>query len=749
MAALTFGNRLINITDERISDLFTITQGEDGNLIYAIKDADNKLLFGIDGDGVAYFNKDGETRQEIAVFETTNDMQNSANVFDYAIVLNDNPEDKVLQFYYVQETGTPDSISLLSQRYAIPVFKTIMPVISRSNTDEDVMMVADENGKVLAAIDAEGELMFNRKIADDDHVVRVFDTIADAQNSAYQFQYALISANDFTGGLYAVTDEVTNVRLVSGKYLKLAYVTNSFLSQDSTSAAYAIKDRAGKIVFSIDEEGNQIVTEAPMADKYTVRVFDTVADMKNSAYPFDYAITVGFHSPNDGGGATYRVVTGVSANGMDIHQIYGANRCCQLVYSTTMYVEQFGMKKADENYNIAPIISRMVAVGVIDVRFHAGLYWAKSPTVITAQHSLHISGHDCWKNYNPTDDLNNPRQGSTCIWFRSTRTDTGAAVFAFEYRNVCIENLFLQNRPNPGDPGRIGIYCYMTSGIAPEWAPEVGHYGYIFKRLYIYGFDRGFEMLGKVKWDCQFDDVRVSDCRYGMYLGGDGNMLCSFRLFYTDHCHECGIRIAEGTLCASFWSCNFGSMGRVIEWMVHGEDPEDYDNGMKVSATFYDCNFETDTGVNNIDGFFVRTANHYNAQLTFIGCEFSVRKMPDMPNSTALSFGSHTTAIFENCRAFDANTEIAINNFFSNRHCRKTTGAIIFIGRNDGMPLPKFSDGYEGCILEIGVGGPGIPRFDTLANIDGIDVMPTGQQFYVIDEDALYVKKATGVAKIG
>lgn len=747
MATLSYNGRLINITDERISDLFTITQGEDGNLIYAIKDADNKLLFGIDGDGVAYFNKDGETRQEIAVFETTNDMRESANVFDYAIVLNDNPEDKILQFYYVQETGTPDSISLLSQRYAVPVFKTIMPVITRSTTDDDVMMVADENGKVLAAIDAEGELMFNRKIADDAHVVRVFDTVGDAQNSAYQFQYALISANDFTGGLYAVTDEVTNIRLYSGKYLKLAYVTNTFLSQDSTSAAYAIKDKAGKILFSIDEEGNQIVTEAPMVDKYTVRVFDTVADMQNSAYQFDYAITVGFHSPNDGGGATYRVVTGVSPNGMDIHRINGANRFCQLVYSTTMYVEQFGMKKADENYNIAPIISRMVAVGVIDVRFHAGLYWAKSPTVITAQHSLHISGHDCWKNYHPTqDDPTNPRQGSTCIYFRSTRTDEGAAVFAFEYRNVCIENLFLQNRPNPGDPGRIGLYCYMTDSIKPDWAPDVGHYGYVFKRLYIYNFDRGISMGGKVVWDCQFDDVRVSACRIGLFLWSEGNMLCNFRLFYTDHCTEAGIQVFGGTtLCASFWACNFGTYGKALEW--YKADDSDVP-GYPVSATFYDCNFETDTPQNNIDGFCVYTADFFRAILTFIGCEFSVRKMPEMPNSTALSFGSHTTATFINCRGLDTANDTARNKFFANRHCLSKTGAITFIGNNDAMPRPNFSDGYEGCVLELGVDGVGMPIFDTRANISGIDAMAIGQQFYVKDEDAMYIKKASGIYKI-
>lgn len=717
-----------------------------GNLVYAIKDSGNKLLFGIDDQGIAYFNKEGEERQDIAVYSTTSDMQNSANVFNYAIVLNDNPDDNVMQFYRVQDTGTPDSIPLLSQKYAIPVFKTIMPSISRSESDDAVYLLSDDNGKVLAAVDEDGELLFNRKISDDDHVVKTFDTIEEAQNSAYIFQYALVAAKDFTGGLYAVTDEVTNIRLVSGKYLKLAYVTNTFLSQDSTSAAYAIKDKNGKIVFSIDEEGNQIVTEAPMENKYTVRVFDTVADMKNSAYPFDYAITIGFHSPNDGGGATYRVVTGVSANGMDIHQIYGTNRCCQLVYSTTMYVEQFGMKKADENYNIAPIIQRMVNIGVIDVRFHAGLYWAKSPTVITAQHSLHISGHDCWKNYHPTqDDPNNPRQGSTCIYFRSTRTDDGAAVFAFEYRNVCIENLFLQNRPNPGDPGRIGILCYMDDSSKPEWAPDVGHYGYVFKRLYIYNFDRGMYLGGKVVWDCQFDDVRVSACNIGLWLGSSGTMLCNFRLFYTDHCITAGIRISTNMISGSFWACNFGTYGKAIEWFKYTDEDVP---GDVVSASFYDCNFETDTPMDNVDGFCVCTADYYQAILTFIGCDFSVRKMPEMPNSTALSFGHHTSAVFQNCRGFDTNNDTARNNFFANRHCLPKTGSIMFIGNNDELPRPHFSNGYEGCVTEVGVNGIGIPSFDTLSNIEGIDEMPTGLQFFVKDEDSIYVKKANGVAKI-
>lgn len=743
MATLNYNGRLINITDQRISDLFTLSTGVEGNMVYAIKDNENALLFGIDDEGFAYFNKENEDKQIIHVFDTTNDMQKSAYIFDYAMVLNDNPNDKVVQFYIGSDTSTDDSIACYNERYAIPVFKTIMPVISRSDNDNGIYIETDQNGKILFTIDNDGSILFKQNIVEDDHVVKVFENIRDAANSAYLYQYVIVASDDYTGGLYKVTDEATSYSLPNGKYLKLVYSLFDIFTYDNTAAAYCIKSKNDKIVMAIDEEGMPIPTSEPLFDDHTVRMFNTVDEMRLSAYDFDYAMTAGYHTPNDGGAAVYRVVTGVSGNGMDIIQMAN-NRCAQLLTSTTMYVEQFGMKKNDENYNIAPVIQRMVAVGVIDVRFHAGLYWAKSPTVITAQHSLHISGHDCFKNYNSNDDLDNPRQGSTSIWFRSTRTDNGAAVFAFEYRNVCIENLFIHNKPNPGDPGRIGLYCYMTDNTAPDWAPEIGHYGYVFKRLYIYGFDRGIQLMGKVVWDCQFDDVRVSSCNVGLWLGSNGTMLCSFRLFYTDHCIEAGIRITTNSLCASFWSCNFGTYGKAIEWFKYSD--EDYP-GDTVSATFYDCNFETDAAMDDVDGFCVRTADWYQAILTFIGCEFSVRKMPDMPNSKALSFGTHTTAVFENCRAFDTNNETAQANFFSDRKCIQKTGAIMFIGHNDGIPRPNWDDGSEGTVLEIGVDGSSLPQFKTLSNAANIN-MTVGQQFYVIDEDALYIKKTNGFTKI-
>jgi hypothetical protein len=72
----------------------------------------------------------------------------------------------------------------------------------------------------------------------------------------------------------------------------------------------------------------------------------------------------------------------------------------------------------------------------------------------------------------------------------------------------------------------------------------------------------------------------------------------------------------------------------------------------------------------------------------------------------------------------------------------------MFIGQNEKVPRPNFKDGFEGCVLDIGVDGPGIPKFDTLSNVENIGV-PVGQQFYVIDEDALYIKKQNGVQKIG
>lgn len=727
-----------NIVYVGFDGLVPVETAADENLVYAIKDSNEKLMFGIDDQGYAYFNKEDEQPQIIHVFSDTDTMKNTAYPFDFALVLNDNAEDGVMQLYQISNTATPDSIALNNDaKYAVPIFKTLVPHLSYKNED-DVYLINDSNGKIVLAIDEQGEVLFEQSLSEDNHVVKSFDTLDDARYSAYLYQYVIVTADDYTNGIYKVTDESTNISLPNGKYLKMVIALNCNFSYttEQNDSTYAIKDKNGKIVFAIDSIGNRVVTEEFGDDKYVVRMFDTVADMRNSSYPFDYAITAGFHSPNDGGGAMYRVTTGLTANGMDIHQIYGTNRVCQIIKSTTMYVDQFGAQKNVEGQNLAPIMQRMVYIGVMDLRFHTGIYWT-STVVIPTTHSLHISGHDAWPAIPP--NTTDPAK-ATSIYFRSTRTDEGASCFSFEYRHVCIENMAIVNRPNPGDPGRIGLYCYQTDGL-----PQLGHYGYIFRRLLIQGFDRGIQLFGKVVWDCTFDDVRVSSCNYGLWFGGEGNMLCSFRLFYTDHCKEVGIYIGCTTLCASFWNCNFGTYGKVIEWYkVHDEDlPRD-----TVSASFYDCNFETDQAQDGLDGFCVRTADWYRAILTFIGCEFSFRKMPDMPNSKAFSLGHHTSVVFQNCKAFDVDNEIGRANFFADRPCLQKTGSIMFIGQNEKVPRPNFSNGFEGCVLDIGVDGPGIPKFDTLSNVENIGV-PVGQQFYVIDEDALYIKKQNGVQKIG
>lgn len=728
-----------NIVYVGFDGLVPVETAADENLIYAIKDSNEKLMFGIDDQGYAYFNKEDEQPQIIHVFANTEEMKFTSYPFDFALVLNDNPEDGVMQLYQISNTATDDCIVLNNDnKYAIPIFKTLVPHISYGNDEnDDVYIVNDSNGKIVLAVDSQGELLFEQTLSEDNHVVKSFDTLDDARYSAYLYQYVIVTADDYTNGLYKVTEEVTNITLPNGKYLKMLIGLNCDFrySADQNDSIYAVKDKNGKVVFALDSEGDQIVTEEFGDNKYVVRMFDTVADMKNSAYPFDYAITAGFHEPNDGGGAMYRVTTGLTANGMDIHQIYGTNRVCQIIKSTTMYVDQFGAKKNDETASLASIMQRMVYIGVIDVRLHAGVYWT-STIVLAAEHSLHISGHDVWPAFPSADKPPH----ATSIFFRSTRTDDGASCISFEYRHVCIENMAIVNRPNPGDPGRIGLYCYQDTLL-----PQIGHYGYRFHRLLIQDFDRGIQLFGKVVWDCTFDDIRVTSCRIGLWMANSYNMLCNFRLFYTDHCREVGIYIGETTLCASFWNCNFGTYGRALEWYKVSDQDEPHEH---VSASFYDCNFETDTAQDNIDGFCIRTADWYQAIFTFIGCEFSVRQMPNMPNSSAFSFGHYTSAVFQNCRGLDTNNEIAQSKFFENRRCLQKTGALMFIGNNDKVPRPQFADGFEGCVLDTGVDGPGIPKFDTLGNVDNIGV-PVGQQFYVIDEDALYIKKQNGVQKIG
>lgn len=90
--------------------------------------------------------------------------------------------------------------------------------------------------------------------------------------------------------------------------------------------------------------------------------FDSVADMKEATNLIEgsYAKTIGFHAPNDGGGATYKIVGTGEANELDIIAVYN-NLNAQLVYDNKINVKQLGAYGDGEHDDDDPI-NRAIAL---------------------------------------------------------------------------------------------------------------------------------------------------------------------------------------------------------------------------------------------------------------------------------------------------------------------------------------------------------------------------------------------------
>ena len=102
----------------------------------------------------------------------------------------------------------------------------------------------------------------------------------------------------------------------------------------------------------------EIITEYIQAN--VAWTFDTVADMKSAANLVNgsYARTLGFHTINDGGGATYYITDTGTANEMDVIAI--GSLYANLVYGLEVIPEQFGAY-GDGTHNDSNVFIRCLA----------------------------------------------------------------------------------------------------------------------------------------------------------------------------------------------------------------------------------------------------------------------------------------------------------------------------------------------------------------------------------------------------
>ena len=108
--------------------------------------------------------------------------------------------------------------------------------------------------------------------------------------------------------------------------------------------------------------------------------FDSVADMKASTNLIagSYAQTLGYHTLNDGGGATYYITDSGTANEMDIIAV--GDLYANLVYGDKINVKQLGVY-GDDTHDDADAIKRAIAL-VKDILIPEGTYLLNSSLTI-------------------------------------------------------------------------------------------------------------------------------------------------------------------------------------------------------------------------------------------------------------------------------------------------------------------------------------------------------------------------------
>ena len=151
------------------------------------------------------------------------------------------------------------------------------------------------------------------------------------------------------------------------------YVENYFKNLD-------VQEEINNKLDEMAEDGTlqEIITEYIQAN--VAWTFDTVADMKlaTNLVNGSYARTLGFHTLNDGGGATYYITDSGTANEMDVIAV--GNLYANLVYGNKINVKQLGAYGDDTNDD-SNFIKRAIAL-VKDILIPEGTYLLNSSITI-------------------------------------------------------------------------------------------------------------------------------------------------------------------------------------------------------------------------------------------------------------------------------------------------------------------------------------------------------------------------------
>lgn len=361
-------------------------------------------------------------------------------------------------------------------------------------------------------------------------------------------------------------------------------------------------------------------------------LFKTVADMQAASLNVgDVVETAGFYSVNDGGGAKYQIQSTGTANGMDLISVAGGKIASFMNSGDGVYPEQIGFKKSSTSHDFSIYAQRLITLGHRRILLYSSEYTYNLYTTlrITSPDVQIVGGLGI-------------RSGL------SSRIECYASGLALniEHAEFKLENVYLSNESNQNS-GVIGIASFETD------EDRYPHFGYKFKNVNVSRFEKGFSLCGSVHWHHTFDDVKVSECRIGLYTENFSHLF-KFKHFYTNHCTDNGIYAKSEMYAWTFTDCNFGSVSNAIKLVKWPGASVRFSQ-----VAFVGCSFEYDTNastINNVSGF-LDVGDDIEISISMVACSFSLIRLmpggldsPGYPNARAISLGNKSAISFIGCQ---------------------------------------------------------------------------------------------------
>lgn len=182
-------------------------------------------------------------------------------------------------------------------------------------------------------------------------------------------------------------------------------VSKTAVIYDNNGIGFVFALTDGNLQEAVNEKLDEMAEDGTLQEIITAYIqsnvswtFDTVSDMKaaTNLVANGYALTLGFHEINDGGGALYKITDTGTPNEMNIISI-NDGLLANLVAKGKVNVKQFGAY-GDNTHNDSAVIQAVIDYGE-DVYFPKATYLISSSIIITGKNHWLMDGGEAEFNY--------------------------------------------------------------------------------------------------------------------------------------------------------------------------------------------------------------------------------------------------------------------------------------------------------------------------------------------------------------